>query len=93
MSFPLGGSRLIPGYRRSRGAPLAEEAVAKPHEFFAQLDWLTTNEAESAGPFGYELGKLDRRFAFEEPIIGAAAEAEASPNVTVLGDTCAPYLR
>jgi hypothetical protein len=69
--------------------PLAEEAVTKPDEFLAQLEWLTTNEAESAGPFGYELGRVDRDFAFEQPIVDAVARADASPNTTLLGG----YLR
>jgi hypothetical protein len=65
--------------------PLAEEAVTKPDEFRAQLEWLTTNEAESTGPFGYELGRLDREFAFEQAIIDAVARADPSPNTGLLG--------
>ena len=77
------------GLSTEPSVPLAEEAVTKPDEFLTQLEWLTTKEAESAGPFGYELGRLDRGFAFEQSIIDAAARAEGSPNTTLLGG----YLR
>jgi hypothetical protein len=69
--------------------PLAEEAIANPDEFLAQLDWLATNEAEGAGPFGYELGRLDRGLTFKEPIIEAIGRAGTSPNTGLLGG----YLR
>lgn len=68
---------------------LAEEATASPNEFLAELPWLATGEPESAGPFGYELGRLDRGFNFETPIISAVAIGGEATNTTLLGG----YLR
>ncbi|MBM3734815.1 MAG: hypothetical protein FJW39_03440, partial [Acidobacteria bacterium] len=69
---------------------LAEESIASPNEFLEELTWLTSNEPESAGPFGYEVGRLDRGFNFETPIIAAVAAAGGeAANTTLLGG----YLR
>ncbi len=64
---------------------LAEEAVAKPNEFLSQVAWLTTEAAQSAGPFGYELGKADRKRIFLESIVREAVRTDLAPNTTLLG--------
>ena len=69
--------------------PLAEEAMTKPDQLLSQLDWLTTGEAESAATFGYELGRVDREFAFERPIIDAVERSGPSGNAGIIGG----YLR
>ena len=69
--------------------PLAEEAVQNPQQLLAQLPWLTTTEAESSAAFGYELGKADREYMFQQAIIEAIESAGASGNQGLLGG----YLR
>ncbi len=68
---------------------LAEEAIANSHQFLPLLPWLASKEAESATCFGYELGKLDREFAFSDRIVQAIEEAGPSGNAGLLGG----YLR
>ena len=69
--------------------PLAEEALKEPDQLLAQLDWLTTGEAESASGFGYELGKIDREFVFERPIADAVQRSGPDGNPGLIGG----YLR
>jgi hypothetical protein len=68
---------------------LAEEAFSRRDEFTAQLDWLTSAEAESAVSFGYELGRLDGESIFQDAIIHAVERMDASGNPGILGG----YLR
>jgi hypothetical protein len=68
---------------------LAEEAEQNRQPLLDQLAWLTTGEAESAASFGYELGRVDREFSFQRPIIEAVEEAGPSGNFGLLGG----YLR
>jgi hypothetical protein len=68
---------------------LAEEAMTMPDQLLSQLDWLTTDEAESAATFGYELGRVDREFLFKRPIIDAVERSGPSGNAAIIGG----YLR
>lgn len=68
---------------------LAEEAIASREEFLAELPWLVTNEPESAGHFGYEVGRLDHVFSLETPIIEAVADGGKAAQTALLGG----YLR
>ncbi len=77
------------GLRTDAWRSLAEQATASPNELLEELTWLTSNEPESAGPFGYEVGRLDRIFKFETPIIAAIAAGGEATNTMLLGG----YLR
>lgn len=68
---------------------IAAEALSSPKEFLDELPWLVSNEPESAGPFGYELGRLDQALMFESLIVSVIADAGVGCNANLL----AGYLR
>ena len=55
---------------------LAELLHAKPETLRTELDWLASGEARSAYMLGQELGRLDSKGAFLEPIFTASAQSK-----------------
>lgn len=70
-------------------AALAAEGLQSKEQLRSQFQWLLTNEAESAAAFGYELGRCDTTFSFEEDLLKSLTSSGQSVNFGLLGG----YLR
>ena len=70
-------------------ATLAAEALQSSDKLRPHLEWLLSSEAESAGPFGYELGRHDTGFSLERDLVDFVTRAGPSVNYGLLGG----YLR
>lgn len=70
-------------------AMIAAEGLRSPDQLLPHLPWLLSSEAESAGPFGYELGRRDTAFSLQRDLIDAVKCAGPSVNYALLGG----YLR
>jgi hypothetical protein len=70
-------------------ATLAAEGLHRPGGLRPHLQWLLSSEAESVGPFGYELGRRDTGFSLQPDLVDAVRRAGPSVNYGMLGG----YLR
>jgi hypothetical protein len=64
--------------QESEIAPLVEEVLRSPSLFEANLDYLTSPEAQSASTFGVLLGRRDDSGAFLDRIISASRKSRSS---------------
>jgi hypothetical protein len=69
--------------------PIAKETIVSLDELKCQLAWLSTAEAESAQLFAYWLGKCDKKWTLQAPIIDALIAAGEKGMPALLGG----YLR
>ena len=68
---------------------LCHQALADPALLTAYLAWLTTQDAERSGPFGYQLGKDDTEHIFLDSILDAQRNGSEQSSFAFLGG----YLR
>ena len=66
-------------------AELAAKGLQDPDKLRPQFEWLLSNEAQSAGPFGYELGRQDTGYLLQRDLLDAVMQAGSSVNYGLLG--------